>query len=53
MKIVDFKIVQEEFEGHKYLSLYAVLEDKKVIRIGTIKGTDNLYLVTAQKKEYK
>lgn len=53
MKIVNFEIVEEEYQGHKYQSIYLVTDKGIKIRLGTIKGSDNLYIVTAQKKEYK
>lgn len=51
---MKIEIIQEEYEGNKYNSLYIVVNDKEKIRLGTIKKTKTgvLYLQTPQKRKF-
>lgn len=52
MQVQNFIVKENEFNGHKYLSLYIII-DKKEYLMGTIKQKENINYINFIHKDYK
>lgn len=53
MKVKDLIIVEEEYQGYKFRTLYVVLEDGTKYKIGTLKDSTNCNYINCVHKEFK
>lgn len=53
MKVKDLIIVEEEYQAHKFKTLYIVLDDGSKYKIGTLKDSVNCNYINCVHKEFK
>ncbi len=53
MKVKNLVIKEEEYMGHKFNTLYLILENGQEFKIGTLKESTNCNFVNCVHKEFK